>query len=142
MAINLYQKTHLKPVRFRFFLFLNTFNIKHQLLTEVWADGSILVESPLLPVLPMFCPEGNFGPRHVSAPNDIQTGIVGLRNKERSEIQATEPQFCAWLIPGTEHVAVNCAVVGKNPGKHTRNRLFSTRPTAWSKVVVFVTSFL
>lgn len=43
----------------------------------------------------MFCPEGDLGPRHISAPNDIQTGIVGLRNKESSEIQATEPQFCA-----------------------------------------------
>lgn len=80
MGANINRKTHLKSVRFRGFV-LNTFNIEHQLLTEVWTDGSILVESPLLPVLPVLCPEGNFGPRQVSAPNDIQTGIVGLKTR-------------------------------------------------------------
>lgn len=90
------------------FGFLHTFNIKYQLVAEVWTDGSILVESPLLPFLPMFYPECDFGSRHVSATNDIQTGIVSLRSKKKSEIQATKLQFCAWLISvsGTENIVV------------------------------------
>lgn len=33
-----------------------TFNIKNKLVTEIGADGSVSVQSPLLPELPMFRP--------------------------------------------------------------------------------------
>lgn len=65
---------------------VSSFNIQDKFITEIRADGSISVHSPLLPELPMFSPQGYLGSWSVPASNHIKTCVTGLGFKQSSAV--------------------------------------------------------